>query len=940
LEALESRTLLTAGMLDTSFGAGGVVTNSTTFNGQPQVAALPDGGVIEAGLSTDYPHVAVARYNADGTPVTTFGNNGVLVLPNISIFGTNGEDPRSLALWYNPTNHADVRIVLAGSHGSDEVVVRLNLNGTLDTSFDSDGMQIIDFGDLRQVPGYNYLDYFVDMATSVAVSADGKITVAGYADSTSQLHPVQVARLNSNGSLDPNFGSGGKVIFNDNSTHVYIEPTFLALQPDGGVILTRATHEQGTGSDSDAVVMHLNANGTLDSNFRKIINFSHAGDFRPQGVAVQWDGKIVVVGSAISLDAQRIGGGVVRLNADGSYDTSFNGNGKQWIDFGGYYFVSGFAIDGDGAIVLGGFLNYRTGSESSTTILQSAVARLKADGTLDANFGVGGKATFGISNHSLLTGLTIDFDDRIVVTGNAFDTNFNYTGGFVARVDGYGLSANPYAVSVLGTAGNDTITVDQVSGTGALRVTVNGVSTDYAANSGEVFIAGLGGDDTITVNASLASGLLIDGGDGADTTAVNLGNLSGTVLVLDDGVNSGTGDSLIVNGTASNDTIFKAQGSVQWRPSGSSGPILEAVTFSGMEHVTLNGAAGNDTFHDPGQDTTILGGAGDDTIYIDGTTGNGVIVDGGDGSDTYIVSTGALGGPVAIADTGATGTDTLSVQGTTGDDTIAVISSGLIVNGATITVGAGLESLAVNGGGGNDSFTVLGALAAPLVFNNDQNGDFTVFGTPGNDSIIINAGGQGPGVTVKVNGTSLGTFKPTGRIIVYGGAGDDDIQVAGSVGIPVWLYGDDGNDRLNGGNGGCVLEGGAGDDLLVGGNGRDLLIGDGGADRMIGNGGDDILIGGTTAFDDVDAGLVAIMAEWNRTDIDVATRVAHLTDQTNSVGFLSRLNGNYFLIQDVTVFNDSSQDTLTGSAGSDWFFAGTADKITELSDADKAFIFI
>lgn len=97
---------------------------------------------------------------------------------------------------------------------------------------------------------------------------------------------------------------------------------------------------------------------------------------------------------------------------------------------------------------------------------------------------------------------------------------------------------------------------------------------------------------------------------------------------------------------------------------------------------------------------------------------------------------------------------------------------------------------------------------------------------------------------------------------------------------------------------------------------------------------------GITSFDALDGALCAIMAEWNRTDIDFATRVAHLSDQTSSVGFLSRLNGNYFLIQDVTVFNDSSKDTLTGSAGLDWFFAGTADKVTDLSDADKAFIFV
>src|SRR5436305_234889 len=58
-------------------------------------------------------------------------------------------------------------------------------------------------------------------------------------------------------------------------------------------------------------------------------------------------------------------------------------------------------------------------------------------------------------------------------------------------------------------------------------------------------------------------------------------------------------------------------------------------------------------------------------------------------------------------------------------------------------------------------------------------------------------------------------------------------------------------------------------------------------------------------------------------------------------GLAGRLNGNYFLIQDMTVFNDTSKHTLTGSAGSDWPFAGTGtrDRITDLIDSDRAFVF-
>ena len=83
------------------------------------------------------------------------------------------------------------------------------------------------------------------------------------------------------------------------------------------------------------------------------------------------------------------------------------------------------------------------------------------------------------------------------------------------------------------------------------------------------------------------------------------------------------------------------------------------------------------------------------------------------------------------------------------------------------------------------------------------------------------------------------------------------------------------------------------------------------------------------------------MSEWT-SNHDYATRIANLTDQTGSAGFLARLNDSYFLLDQgssQTVFNDSSTDTLTGSASSDWFFAGTADKITDLNKIDQAFIF-
>src|SRR5207249_3223600 len=100
-----------------------------------------------------------------------------------------------------------------------------------------------------------------------------------------------------------------------------------------------------------------------------------------------------------------------------------------------------------------------------------------------------------------------------------------------------------------------------------------------------------------------------------------------------------------------------------------------------------------------------------------------------------------------------------------------------------------------------------------------------------------------------VNDVPNGRFIPTGRLVAYGLAGNDDIKVNGSINLPAWLYGGDGNDTLQGGGGNDVLVGGAGNNTLIAGQGRDLLIGGSGAAHLVGNSGNDILIAGTTTFD-------------------------------------------------------------------------------------------
>lgn len=209
-----------------------------------------------------------------------------------------------------------------------------------------------------------------------------------------------------------------------------------------------------------------------------------------------------------------------------------------------------------------------------------------------------------------------------------------------------------------------------------------------------------------------------------------------------------------------------------------------------------------------------------------------------------------------------------------------------------------------------------------------------VDGTAGADTIILGAA-AGNGVTVSMNGTTLGAFSPSGgtafaHVIVNAGDGNDVVRLTGGLNVSALLLGGNGNDTLDalGSVAANVLLGGAGNDTLTGGAGNDVLISGLGADLINGSGGDDIVIGGTTSYDSNQAALCAILAEWGRTDATYSTRVAHLQGKRGSG---TGLNGSN-LLTTATVVDDTAIDDLRGGTGMDWFFIkprGTTKDIVE-----------
>jgi hypothetical protein len=198
-----------------------------------------------------------------------------------------------------------------------------------------------------------------------------------------------------------------------------------------------------------------------------------------------------------------------------------------------------------------------------------------------------------------------------------------------------------------------------------------------------------------------------------------------------------------------------------------------------------------------------------------------------------------------------------------------------------------------------------------------QGNDLVVGGTTGNDNILFT--GTGAGISLTLNGVPVGTYRPTGRVIAFGQAGNDNIQANVTLTNAVEFYGGAGNDGLIGGAGPSILLGGAGDDTLTGGPGRALIIGGDGTDGLSGGSADDILIGGTTTHDSDAVALRRILDAWG---------AGVFSDRVNNIraGLFAGGAGDPAAgLNSGTVLNDPAIDTITGNGGSDWVFSGGPD---------------
>lgn len=278
-----------------------------------------------------------------------------------------------------------------------------------------------------------------DRGQAVLLQPDGKIILAGYGQSGSAT-VIVVVRYLSNGSLDSTFGTQGEVLtpVGNGLDYGYC----AALQPDGKIIVAGYS---ANGFNGDIALVRYNPNGTLDPSFGTggIVAADIAGDFDLAfSVLLQPDGKIVTAG--YSNDGTKYNFGLVRFNSDGSYDTTFGTGGKVMTSIGPSEDVASSAVlQPDGKIILAGYT-----WNAGFTDTDMALARYTTNGSLDSGFGTNG-IFIGPFNttYDYLTAVDLQPDGKIVAA-TQFDgapninfamSRFNTNGTFDTSFNSTGM---------------------------------------------------------------------------------------------------------------------------------------------------------------------------------------------------------------------------------------------------------------------------------------------------------------------------------------------------------------------------------------------------------------------------------------------------------------------------------------------------------------------
>lgn len=383
------------GALDISFGNNGIITTKigSEFDGISSIVIQPDQKILAGGYSFngDNFDFALARYDTNGDLDQDFGLNGIV----ITAFGSGDDAGLSVVL------QSEGKIVVSGytdnGINNDFASVRYNTNGSIDSTFGTDGKVVTNFYSLSI------------LYSTVVDESDRIIAVGGTGDSSisPSFHVFAICRYSKDGSLDSTFGDEGKVLTvlgNDAFAKA------AALQQDGKIIVCGPSYFGYNPTFS--IVRYMN-DGSLDDSFgdegKVFTSIGYSSS--PSSLAIQQDNKIIVAGNSFDGFSEKVT--LVRYNSDGTLDQAFDSNGIVLTSFGSEdYSTSSVCLLTENKILVAG--DVKDASMNS----KMALVRYHSNGSLDSTFGTNGLVITHVNKHiDRARSMAIQADNRIVVGG-------------------------------------------------------------------------------------------------------------------------------------------------------------------------------------------------------------------------------------------------------------------------------------------------------------------------------------------------------------------------------------------------------------------------------------------------------------------------------------------------------------------------------------------
>ncbi len=285
----------------------------------------------------------------------------------------------------------------AGGTG-DFVVVRLNSDGSYDSSFGNNGISILDSGK-------------TEVLSAIKLLADGRIITSGYVNDN-----FAMAALKADGSIDSSFGEGGWVVTPFENAFSYT--TAIGIDHAGRILLTGMV--MGNDATTKIGLARYSANGSLDSTFGtdgKLIYGYRGNNDYGIGIAIQADGKIVVAGHSylMSIPVLQYDIIAVRFNDDGRLDSSYGTDGVALARVGAQNYTSRMLMQPDEKIVIVG--NLINGNDYNAIIL-----RFSKEGNLDTDFNTTGyfAIDMGVDKSVEGTAVALQDDGKAILAGHYF----------------------------------------------------------------------------------------------------------------------------------------------------------------------------------------------------------------------------------------------------------------------------------------------------------------------------------------------------------------------------------------------------------------------------------------------------------------------------------------------------------------------------------------